>query len=113
MHEIRIAGDLSAIVVEAAMKGNLSRVTKVNVTFGQMVQIVPEIFQFAFSEAVKDTVAVNAELQIETVSVVLRCNECGIEFSLDDKLFTCGKCGSYDIEILSGKELYVKSIEGE
>ena len=44
MHEIRIAEDLSAIVLETARKENLSKVTKVNISFGQMIQIVPDIF---------------------------------------------------------------------
>ncbi|HLP71895.1 MAG TPA: hydrogenase maturation nickel metallochaperone HypA [Bacteroidales bacterium] len=113
MHELRIAEDLSRIVIETAVKGNLSRVTKVNVTFGEMVQIVPEIFEFAFREAVRDSVASDALLGIEMIRVALKCRECGNEFSLNETLFSCGRCGSYDIEIVNGKELYVKSIEGE
>lgn len=113
MHELRIAQDLSEIVIETAMRGNLSRVTKVNVTFGQLVQIVPEIFEFSFREAVRDSIAGDASLEIEIVNVSLKCRECGNEFVMTENLFTCDMCGSYDIEIINGKELYIKSIEGE
>lgn len=51
MHELRIAQDLSVIVIDAVSNKNLSKVTKVNIIFGQLVQIVPDIFEFAFREA--------------------------------------------------------------
>ena len=34
MHEIRIAEDLSAIVLDAAVTEQLSKVTKINISFG-------------------------------------------------------------------------------
>ncbi len=73
MHEIRIAEDLSAIVLETAGKENLLKVTKVNISFGRMVQIVPDIFEFAFREAVRNSIASDAELDIEVVEVKMRC----------------------------------------
>lgn len=113
MHEIRIAEDLSAIVLDAARNEKLSKVTKVNIIFGQLIQIVPEIFEFAFRETVRDTIAENAELNIELVNVKMSCRNCGCEFQIGDNLFACHKCGSSDLDIISGKELFIKSIEGE
>ena len=113
MHELKIAEDLKYIVLEAASKGNLKKVTRVNLTFGQMVQIVPDIFQFAFTECVRDTSAEGAEVTIEIVPVKMTCNECGTEFTVKDNMFACHKCGSADLKIINGRELFVKSIEGE
>jgi hydrogenase nickel incorporation protein HypA/HybF len=113
MHEIRIAEDLSVIVLEAAQSKNLSKVTKVNVSFGQMVQIVPDIFKFAFGETVRNSIAMNAEIEIEIVPVKMLCKICRSDFQVADNKFTCSTCGSTDLEILSGKELFIKSIEGE
>ena len=113
MHEIRIAEDLKDIVLEAARKGNLSKVTRVNVTFGQLIQIVPEIFEFAFAECARNTPAEGAEVKFEIVPVKMKCKECGSEFTVKDNLFACHKCGSADLKIIHGKELFVKSIEGE
>lgn len=112
MHELRIASDLSVIVLDAARHEKLSKVTGVNVTFGQMVQIVPDAFIDAFRSAVADTVAADAELRIEIVPVKLRCRVCGKDFVLASDLFSCS-CGSTDIDILKGKELFINSIEGE
>jgi hydrogenase nickel incorporation protein HypA/HybF len=113
MHEIGIALDLSVIVLAAAGKENLSKVTKVNICFGRMVQIVPYIFEFAFREAVRDSIAKDAELNIEILAVKMKCKNCGDDFEVKENLFACSSCGSTDIDIIQGKELFVKSIEGE
>ncbi|MCE5346673.1 MAG: hydrogenase maturation nickel metallochaperone HypA [Bacteroidales bacterium] len=113
MHEIRIAEDLSAIVLETARRENLSKVTKVNICFGQMIQIVPDVFEFAFRETVRNSIAENAELDIEIVPVKVKCINCGNDFMVEENLFVCNKCNSTDLGIIQGKELFVKSIEGE
>ena len=113
MHEIRIAEDLSAIVLEAAIKEKLSKVTTVNISFGQMVQIVPDIFKFAFRETVRDSVAMDAELDIELAEIKLKCRNCGHDFQPEDNLFSCRICHSHETDIIQGKELFIKSIEGE
>jgi len=113
MHEIRIAEDLSKIVIDVAVERKLRKVTKVNISFGELVQIVPEIFEFAFREAVRDSVAQEALLDIEVVPVRMKCIECGTGFRVEDNNFKCAKCGSTDLEILNGKELFIKSLEGE
>jgi hydrogenase nickel incorporation protein HypA/HybF len=113
MHEIRIAQDLSVIVLEAAKREKLARVTKVNISFGQLIQIVPDIFRFAFSEAVRDSVAEEAEIDIEILPVKMKCIKCQNDFQVIDNRFACNVCGSTDLEIIQGKELFIKSIEGE
>lgn len=113
MHEIRIAEDLSAIVLETAKQENISKVTRVNISFGQLVQIVPAIFEFAFRESVRESIARDAELSIEIVPVKMRCTVCGTDFLVKETLFACADCGSTDLDIIHGKELFIKSIEGE
>jgi hydrogenase nickel incorporation protein HypA/HybF len=113
MHEIRIAEDLSAIVLEAAKQENLSKVTMVNISFGQLVQIVPAIFEFAFRESVRDSIAQDAELSLEIVPVKMKCAVCGTDFQVKENHFACTDCGSTDLKIIHGKELFIKSIEGE
>lgn len=113
MHELGIAEDLAAIVLGEAYKAGISEVNRINIAFGQMVQIVPDIFRFAFREAVAGTVAENAEVDIEIIPVKMRCAVCGDDFIVDDNKFACRKCSSTNIEIIQGKELLIKSIEGE
>ena len=113
MHEIRIAEDLFTIVLSVAKEEQLSKVTKVSITFGKMVQIVPEIFEFAFRETVRDSVAMEAELDIEIADIKLKCRNCGVDFKPENNLFSCRICSSHETEIIQGNELFIKSIEGE
>jgi hydrogenase nickel incorporation protein HypA/HybF len=113
MHEIRIAKDLSVIVLDVAGKNHLSKVTKVNISFGQMVQIVPEIFESAFRETVRNSIAGDAETDIEIIPVKMICKNCGNICQVNENSFVCHQCKSTDLDIIQGKELFVKSIEGE
>jgi len=72
MHEIRIAEDLSLIILETTRMKKLSKVTKVNISFGQLIQIVPDIFEFAFREIVRNSVVQDAEIDIEIIPVKMK-----------------------------------------
>ena len=113
MHELRIAGDLSHIVLEAAQNENLSKVTRVNISFGQMVQIVPDIFETSFREIVRNTIANQALLDIEILPVKMKCRNCGSDFQVENNSFSCNICTSAELDIIQGNELFIKSIEGE
>jgi hydrogenase nickel incorporation protein HypA/HybF len=113
MHEIKIAEELSVIVVDKAMEAGLSAVERVNVCFGQLVQVIPDIFEFAFREAVRDTVAAEAALSIEIIPLEMKCLSCGEEYTPAENSSSCRRCGSFEITVVHGKELFIKSIEGE
>jgi Zn finger protein HypA/HybF involved in hydrogenase expression len=43
----------------------------------------------------------------------MKCKNCGSDFQVKENLFACNECNSTDLEIIQGKELFIKSIEGE
>lgn len=100
-------------MLEVAEREKLSVVTGIDVIFGKMIQVVPEIFEFAFRECVRESIACEAKLNIEVLSVRIRCMECKEEMDLPDFWFICSKCNSTNLKIIQGKEMFVKSIEGE
>ncbi|HBZ57356.1 MAG TPA: hypothetical protein DEO88_18290, partial [Syntrophobacteraceae bacterium] len=57
--------------------------------------------------------AAAARLQIDTVPVVIRCNGCHEVFTMEDHKFVCPHCQEPAIDLVSGRELLVASIEGE
>lgn len=113
MHELRIAKDLSDIILDAATGERVTSVTRVNIVFGEMVQIVPAIFETAFRECVRGTAAEEAELAIEILPVRIVCRECRQESTVEDHLFRCSLCWSGEMDIIQGNEMFVKSIEAE
>jgi hydrogenase nickel incorporation protein HypA/HybF len=67
--------------------------------------------RFCFEIAAKDTPLEGAELKIDEIPVVAHCNDCGFEWTIEEPVFTCKHCTSGSIELLSGRELDIESIE--
>ncbi len=113
MHELKIAEELSAMVSHHASAGGLTVVDRVNISVGQFVQVVPDLLEAAFKIAARDSVASEARLEIEIIAAEMRCRRCGTEYRPGDDIHACTACGSAEIEVVHGKELFIKSIEGD
>jgi hydrogenase nickel incorporation protein HypA/HybF len=114
MHEMGIAMEIVEIVkssIPEEMKG--AKVEKVNLKVGKLSAIVVDSLAFCFNLVVKDSPLEGVELAIEEIPVVALCKECQHQWTVDDPVFTCEKCQSGAIEILSGRELDIASIEIE
>ena len=88
-----------------------ARVERINLKVGKLSAIVKDSLRFCFEIASKDTPLYGAELFIEEIPVVARCNTCSTEWTIDSPVFTCRNCSGGDIKILSGRELDIESIE--
>ena len=112
MHEMGIALQIVEIAT-ASLPADLSaaRIAKVNLKVGKLAAVVPESLQFCFNVAVKDTPLEDAVLAIEEVPVVARCKDCQAQWTINEPVFVCKICQSGSLEILSGRELDIESIE--
>lgn len=115
MHELSIMGNILDIVLEFAGKNGARKVARINLQVGEISDLIPEWMQTYFDFVSKDTIAEKAEISVEKVPAVLRCKSCGTEFRFtkEDWRFSCSACESSDIEILSGREFRIVSIEVE
>lgn len=114
MHEMGLALeiiDIAAASIPADLNG--ARVERVNLTVGKMSAVVPESLRFCFEIASRDTALAGAELTIEEVPVVARCRGCGHQWSVAQPAFRCPACDGTALEIVSGRELDIRSIEIE
>ena len=102
-----------SIIATASIPDDLKniRVERVNLKVGKLAAVVPESLRFCFEIVAQDTCLAGAELVIEEIPVVARCNQCAAEWTIDEPVFTCQKCNSGDLELLSGRELDIHSIE--
>ncbi|MGD9056061.1 MAG: hydrogenase maturation nickel metallochaperone HypA [Desulfobacterales bacterium] len=112
MHEMGIALQIVEIAT-ASLPADLgeARVAAVNLKIGKLAAVVPESLRFCFEVAIKDTPLVGAKLAIEEIPVVAKCNACDARWTIDTPVFVCQKCQSGSLEILSGRELDIDSIE--
>ena len=112
MHEMGIAIQIVEIATASIPEDmQHSRVAKVNLKVGKLAAVVPESLKFCFQVATKDTALEDAVLSIEELPVVARCNDCEKEWTISNPAFTCPGCNSGSLEILSGRELDIESIE--
>ncbi len=111
MHELSITQNILSIALEQAKAAQASKITKINLTIGELSGIVDECVQFYFDLLSKDTIAAEANLYFQRPPTKLRCRNCATTFSPDDLDWACPNCREQKIEIVSGRECYVSSIE--
>ena len=114
MHEMGIAMEIVRIAGDS-IPGNMmgAKVQRVNLQVGKLSAIVADSLRFCFDLIVKDTPLEGAELVIEELPVVVRCRSCQSQWTVSEPVFTCRQCQGGNIEILSGRELDIRSIEIE
>jgi hydrogenase nickel incorporation protein HypA/HybF len=76
-------------------------------------QVVPSALTFGFELVAEGTPVEGAELELENVPATGLCSDCGVESRLQSFPLQCGVCGGFDLELLSGEELFVESLELE
>ncbi|MDM8515367.1 hydrogenase maturation nickel metallochaperone HypA [Desulfobacterales bacterium HSG16] len=114
MHEMGIAMQVLKIA-SASVPDDMkdARVEKVNLKVGKLAAVVPKSLRFCFEIITKDTPLAGASLVIEEVPVIAECNECGNRWTISGPVFKCSRCDSGAINVLSGQELEISSIEIE
>ncbi|OCQ99721.1 hydrogenase maturation nickel metallochaperone HypA [Oscillatoriales cyanobacterium USR001] len=107
MHELGITQNIVAIAIENA-QGN--EVKKVTIEIGKLSAIMPDAVQFCFSVCREGTLLKSAILEIIEIPGKGKCRQCGAEVTLDVPFGIC-KCGSIELDLISGQELKIKEME--
>ena len=112
MHEMGIAMQIIDIA-KASIPPNMQgvRIERVNLQIGKLSAVVPTSLTFCFEIAAKDTPLEGAKLNIDEVPVTAKCNQCGNTWTITSPAFNCIACESGDIDIISGRELDIVSLE--
>lgn len=117
MHEMSIAQSILNVVQQYAKgndharDGDVPKVKSIRLRIGEMAGVVPESLRFCFEVASEGTTAQGAELLIDEVPIRCGCANCNAEFSVEHFLFLCPKCGTSDVEVISGNELDVVELD--
>lgn len=113
MHEFSIVQSLLNLIEENARKNSAKSVSKVVVKIGKMSGVEPHLLEIAFNTFKEKTIAENADFIMEIQSVVCRCNNCNKDFTVEDYNFICPFCQSFNIEVIDGTDMILKSLELE
>jgi hydrogenase nickel incorporation protein HypA/HybF len=111
MHEATIAQSVIEIAEGVARQGGSANVRKIKLRVGEFSGVVGEALEFSFQVLKKGTLAENAELEVETVWLRVKCRDCaGIEVAMDDFNLLCPGCGEM-LHIMAGREMQVEYVE--
>mgnify|MGYP002260286383 CR=1 FL=1 len=107
-----IAESILGIVKEAVEREKGARkVEAIDLRIGKLRAVVPENLVFCFEIICRGTPFEGSRLRIEEIPVRVKCGECGSEGEKEEPIFICSACGSPRLELVSGKELEVRSID--
>jgi len=113
MHELGVTENIVNISLTKAGEAQAKKVIRINLVVGELSGFVPDCIQFYFDFLSKDTIAQGAVLHFESVPAQLRCRNCSMIFQPQDTLWSCPECGGQSVEIFTGRELYIESMEVE
>lgn len=111
MHEMSIAKSIFEIVNGEIERCGVQKVVEIRIRAGVLMGIVADSLRFCFSILAQDTPAQDAEIVIEKTPLKGLCKTCETPFMVENYEFLCPKCGSEDMEIISGKELFIEGME--
>lgn len=107
VHELSITQSVVDAVCEHAAG---RRVHSVRVEIGALCAVVPDAMRFCFDLAAAGTVADGARLDLDIPPGWAHCRGCDARFAVTDPILLC-RCGSADVEVLTGRELRILSME--
>lgn len=96
---------------EARSRGG-AQVHAVHLKLGPLSGVVKDALLFSYERVCAGTLLEGSRLMIEEVPIVVYCNHCNEEKTLDSiQRFCCPTCGALTPDVVSGKELELVAIE--
>lgn len=86
-------------------------VTRVRLSIGRLSGVFVDSIRFCFDLVAEGTTLEGAALEIEEPAGYGRCRDCGVEFDVDDPIVLCPACSGADVDVLSGRDLRIVSVE--
>lgn len=113
MHELSITENLVRVLQEHASAQNFKKVLRVRLDVGMLSTLEPDSLIFCFDIVAKDTVAEGAQIEVLRSPGVANCRKCGARVEISAYGDPCVKCESFELDIVSGKDMVIKDVEVE
>jgi hydrogenase nickel incorporation protein HypA/HybF len=113
MHDYSITESLLSLALEKANEAGAAKITRINLVIGELSGVVSECVQFYFDAISRDTIASGAQIEFEMKPTRVRCHKCQAVFAPRNSDWSCPDCHEMGIEIVSGRECFMESIEVE
>lgn len=113
MHEYSIVQALLEQVESLAVEHRAQKVTKVFVKIGVMSGVEPHLLEIAFETFKEKSICDGAEFVMTIQPLTVVCRECHARSELEARHYRCPVCGSSDVEVVDGEEMFLMSLEME
>lgn len=113
MHELAMVRSIYNVISEQIKEHGVKRVKQVKLIVGELTGVEDMVMKSCFEIYVQGTSIEGARLVIKRVPVKVRCRICGNEYETKIPFSECAVCGNKNFQIISGKELYIESLEVE
>jgi hydrogenase nickel incorporation protein HypA/HybF len=110
MHELSIAYSIIDIAESEARKANAKSIKSIELEIGKLAGIEYESLEFALQAAIQSTMLEHATIEVDKPDGRAKCNACNQEFIITQLFEQCPVCQGYNLNIIRGKELRVKSL---
>ncbi len=112
MHEMGIAEGILSSTLTAAADAGAVCVNSVDITVGELTEVMEDSLHFAWEAIRGGTMAEGAALNVTMLEAASRCADCGHEWVHDRYSGAqCPACSGYIIALLRGRELKIDSID--
>lgn len=110
MHEIGVVRSLCKTVLDYARENNVSQISEIVCQVGELSLVIPQYIDEIYPTVVAGTELENTRLLLETVPGLAICNGCDEVFNVVENEGYCPNCGSFDKDVLSGRDFSIKEI---
>ena len=110
MHELGLISAVVKTVEKIMAEEGLTSVEEIVLQVGELSGVIPRYIEECYPAAVYKTSLEKTKLIMEVVPGIVRCKICGEEFSGYLHDLKCPKCGSEELDALSGREFIIKEI---
>lgn len=112
MHELGIAQGILTSAITAAEDADAFRINIVEVSIGELTEVMEDALQFAWEAIRGGTIAEGATLEVTMLTAESQCALCGHrwEHGRYDGA-QCPSCSGYIVSLIRGRELKIDSID--
>lgn len=108
MHELSLCKAIADTALDHAADRPIERI---RLRIGHFRQVVPETLQHCWEMRRTDGPLARCQLEVDYVPAVIECRHCGVRTELDQPLLRCRGCEGTDVEMVSGDEFLIVSID--
>jgi len=107
-----VTQELISLALQECQRAGITRPAKIVVEVGSLSTYQAEPIQFYFDLLKAEEPVLQATaLELQSVAALLRCQQCGDEFEVEDPwVLACPNCPDARTEIVRGKDVLLRSI---